>query len=88
MYWENTPAGMLNLPDASLYSMIWRPVMETKEVMIKTRYFRMRLSHREMGLHEDLSEIPKHMFKVQGLKSEINLDFWNKFKSFETVKNF
>ena len=39
-----------NLPDASWYFLVGRPVMETKEGMIKTRYFRMRLLHREIGL--------------------------------------
>lgn len=40
---------MLNLPDASLYFLL-KIAMETKEGMIKTRYFRMRLLHREIGL--------------------------------------
>lgn len=89
MYWENTSAPMLNLPDASLYFLVGRRVMETKEGMIKTRYFRMRLLHREIGLlHQSWFDITKHMFKAQGLKSEMHSKFQNKLVSFSITKKF
>ena len=62
-----------------LYFLVGRPVMVTKEGMIKTRYFRMRLLHRETGLlHQSWFEIMKHMFKAQGLKSEMHPKFQNR----------
>lgn len=61
--------------------------METKEGMIKTRYFRMELLHREMGLlHQGLYEIMKHIFKAQGLSQKYIQNFKTSLNHFDLLK--
>ena len=53
----------------------------------KTRYFRMKLLHREMGLlHQGWCEIMKHIFKVQALSQKYIQTFKTSLNHFDLLK--